>query len=779
MSSLRVRCLGGFEVWHGESQVSGFESQKTKALFAYLLSHRGRSLTRDHLAGLLWPERDDEAARRNLRQAVYSLKRALPEQPAPAVVARGGQLGIHPGFECWYDVETFERELEHAAGGDPPDPHRLATAVNLYRGDFLAGFQVKDSEAFELWLVTEQERLREKALEALRRLVEGYLARGEVRFGVQYARRLVAIDPLAEEAYRYLMQLHALSGRRSQALVQYEELCQVLRSTMDVEPMPETRELYEAILRDETPARAVSGEEEPIGPLVPLVGRRDTYRALHDCWQSVLDGAGGLTLVSGEAGVGKSRLVKSFLDTVSSQGDVAVLKGRCFAHGPILFQPFPQVLRNALTSDVPGVEEALRQAPAELFGDLAPLVPDVDRLRPEDPVASHRAAGGRQRLFTASARLLELVAGAAGALVVFLDNLHVAGGETFELLDHLRQGLAGKPCWIIAAYRDTELGVDHPLRRLEGMGETVTRFRLERLTPTAVEELAGALVHSDQAADLALFLGRWSLGLPMAITEAINYLWDEGVLVPGTEGRWHLASALEKVDMPDPEGFQDLLARRFQRLPSSTRRLAALSAVMGQSFDAVLLERVADELSAVVEIGLEVLLERWLVRHFAESWVTGGREPSRELWAKGARRGRFEFAHEMSWRAICELLDPGRRKIMHGEVAEALEKLEGEGGRAGKSGLDEALAYHFAEAELWQRALPYLRRAAERARALEAREAALDYDDRSLAALDRMIADAGAGPRAERWRQERAQIARSRAELARGAAARMPVPAAR
>lgn len=744
MKRLKIRCLGGFEVWHGERQVTGFESQKTKALLAYFLSHRDRALSRDRLAALFWPETGDDAARRNLRQAVYCLKRCLPSADAAPIVASEGALRWNRRYSCWHDVEAFEREIELGEAGDSFDPHSLATAVDFYRGDFLAGLQVRDSEEFDLWTTAERERLRDKALEALRSLVESYLARGEYRFGVRYAHRLLAIDPLAEEAYRYLMQLYALSGRRAQALAQYEELRRLLLADMSVEPMPETEALHREIAGGKISAiPAASGRDEPIGPLVPLVGRREAFRRLKEWWQA--DGAGEVptVLVTGEAGVGKSRLVKSFLDSVAARGGVTVLQGRCFDQGATLYQPFPQLLKNALGADSPGAERVLRDAPADLLAELSPLVPGLAHLRPDVP--SRPPPGGGPG--DAAVRLFETLAGdgaagaGAGRLAIFLDDLHLAGPETFDLLGRLRGRLEAGRVRIVAAYRDDVR--PEALRRLEedvGRAATGLRLTVERLEPSAVEEIAASLVRGEASADLGRFLIRSGEGLPIAVAEAINFLWDEGALVPGEAGRWRLARPVSGVTLPASGALRDVIVRRFYGLPSSARRLAALAAVMGQRFDTELLRTAAEELDTVVQANLELMLERWLIRRSADGWASSGRERCIVLWAQGVRRGSFEFAHELIRKAIYEELDPRRRRVMHGEVAAVLEKrylgAATEGETAGMEVMCEVIADHFVRAGAWDQALVYLRRAADRARRLEALEVALAYDERCVLVRD-------------------------------------------
>jgi predicted ATPase len=253
-----------------------------------------------------------------------------------------------------------------------------------------------------------------------------------------------------------------------------------------------------------------------------------------------------------------------------------------------------------------------------------------------------------------------------------------------------------------------------------------------------------------QAAELARFLAESSGGLPLAVAELINFLWDEGVLTARGAGRWRLARPLAGLDLV-VENVRDLIGIRIRRLPNSTRRLATLAAVMGRSFDAPLLQEAADEHVTVVEVGLEILLRRWLIRQFTYSWTSGRQEEDLALWAQGARRGSFEFTHREIRKAIHDELNPLRRQAMHGHVAEALMRLRGDRDC-------EALAYHFVAAGEWEKALPALEQAAERALSLCAEDTARRYRDQAIEVLSRLVASARNGAQAERWREERDRL---------------------
>jgi len=749
VSQIRVRLLGGFEVWAGDRQVGGFESQKVRALLTYLVCHRRRSFSRDHLADLLWPEREGDGARHALRQAMYNLRVKLPAGE-PLLRSSHLEIGLNPDADCWVDVEAFEESLrlgtERAV-----DPQHLSAAVQLYRGEFLAGFFVRDSPAFEDWLLTEQVRLRDSVVEVLHRLIDSYRRRGEYRFGVHYARRLVALEPLSEEAHRELMRLCSLAGQRNRALAQYEELINVLRDELGVEPLAETRALYESILSEAVREESVEGQEEPIGPLIPLAGRGGAFNALREGWSRALAGTVHLTLVTGERGIGKTRLIKSFLDTTTSKRSYRVLKGQCYELTSLLpYRPFIEVLRGALMEEDESSGQLLAAVPLEVLEDLLRLVPELSGLRPDlaapAPLASPE---DRRRLFASAGRFLEGLCGGGNPLILFLDDLHLADPDTLDLLGFLLAKLEG-PIWFLAACRTEELDWEHPLNQIVRRGEKegrATRLEPDRLETAALLEIAESLLGEPRAAELAAFLEARSSGLPLAVSELVNYLWDEGRLAPRGMGIWDLVGPLDELAVP--ADLDELIRLRIRRLPNSTRRLATLAAMIGQSFDVHLLQEAADEHSQVVEIGLEILLKRWLIRQFAYFWTAGRNEADLlSSWTRGARRGSFEFSHTRVRSAIYRDLNPLRRQAMHAQVAEALENLRG--------GQDcEALAYHWTAAGQWEKALPFLERALERAQAVGAVDAARRYCDQAIEGLSRLAVGARSEAQAERWRGER------------------------
>lgn len=716
-TGLRVRLFGGFEVWCDGRPVEGFESQKVRALLAYLACHPGRTLARDHLAGLFWPDRSPESARHALRQAAYNLKASLPAGVRPPLLGSYNGLQLDPAAGTWSDVAAFEEAVRLGRGRDGFDLHQLTTAAQLYRGELLSGFFLRDCEAFEEWLVAEQERLREMAVEVLRTLVSHYRERGEHRFGLYYARRLVTLEPLSEEGRRDLMRLAALAGRRSLALAEYDRLRTLLRSELGVDPLDETRALYDSILLEQSEPGEPSPEAEVLGPIVPLVGRSSALAALRETWKRVLTGRSCLTVVAGEDGIGKTRLVKSFLGSAVVDRRVRVLKGRCHELAPPrALGPFREILANAAAEEAQASATPFSTLPEETLAELARLVPEFRSLPSGlPPSAPQEGDAGRGRLFEAVGHLLEgLCRQGPGRwpcdpLVLFLDDVHLADRSSCELLDFLLARLDGLPVWILVTAHP-----DLSFREREEGG--IRRIDLDPLPVPALWEIAAALVGEGQAGRLVALLTEGNGGLPLTVTEQINALWDAGVLAQEGGEHWSLRSGAGT----PIETLDALCLARLGRLPSSTRRLAFLAAVAGPTFDAGLLVHAGDEHPAVVDIGLEVLLKRWLIRQHAPSWRSGGRQRDVVLWAQGARRGAFEFAHPRTRAVFYRTLDPLRRQILHGQIVQALEELHG----AGDDRIYEELAWHAAAAGFHDSARSWAARAARNARALGADDVA-------------------------------------------------------
>jgi len=282
MAHLSLSLLGPFQATLNGQPITGFEANKVRALLAYLAVEAHRhpgGHPRQVLAGLLWPEKPERAALANLRNALANLRTAVGDREAtPAFLQITREtIGFNRASDHWLDVTAFRALVETTEAGRPRH-HRLEEAVALYRGDFLAGFFVRDNPQFEDWVVLLRERLHWQALKALGALAAYHEGRGAYAEAIACARRQVALEPWQEGAHRRWMRALALSGHRAMALVQYATCCQVLADELGVEPEPATTALYEQIREGKLvaprPALARVAAQEPhpdagVGPSLP------------------------------------------------------------------------------------------------------------------------------------------------------------------------------------------------------------------------------------------------------------------------------------------------------------------------------------------------------------------------------------------------------------------------------------------------------------------------------------------------------------------------------
>jgi DNA-binding SARP family transcriptional activator len=196
VAHLSLSMLGPFQVTLHGRPVTGFESNKVRALLAYLAVETSHPHPRTVLAGLLWPDRPDPAAFANLRNALANLRTAIGDReatPSYLLITRE-TVQFNPAGDHWLDVAAF-RALVETTETDQPVHERLEEAVALYRGDFLAGFTVRDSPEFENWALIIRERLQREVLDALRRLVAHHEGNGDIARAKEIAWRWIALAP--------------------------------------------------------------------------------------------------------------------------------------------------------------------------------------------------------------------------------------------------------------------------------------------------------------------------------------------------------------------------------------------------------------------------------------------------------------------------------------------------------------------------------------------------------------------------------------------------------
>lgn len=775
MSRLEIRLFGGLLVSFGGARIDSFESQKVRALLAYLARGRQRIFSRDQLSGLFWPETSSDNARRNLRQALYSLRRAIAEEAGEdfeALDVSHQTIQLGEGDSIWVDVVEFQDQLLRArtVTGGPRMTH-LAKAARLYSGDFLAGFHVKNCAAFEEWWAQEQELHREAATSALRTLVEHHLKESTPALGIQFAWQLAKIDPLAEDAHRQLMELLSLSGRRGRAITVFQDLCRTLQDELGVEPSEETVAIYEKLLADTSAEADELPAESQRGPNIPLIGRQKEVERLQGTWKNVLSGKGALTVVEGEQGVGKTRLLLSAIHEVTGGRRSIVLRGRFQGLSvPVCFGGFREAVRNTVVHEPNLAEKVIARASEKSVATLSLLVPSLGKLHPNPPDPPE--ASSLEAITEALACFLRELCrpaepdGEADPVVLFLDDLQWADPASLQVLSDLALEIQNLPVWIVGARESA----------LEGLGNTAGdadegleagMIVLGRLASEDMKAMAAALVESREQDPLAELLSLGA-GLPLQITELVNLLWDREILVPGTRGRLHLRQQALELDLSAVQGrarqLAEIIRQRLATLPASARRLLTLAVVAGPGFDADLLRSAELEHEKVVEIGLQVLLERRMIRPLLGYWADSRQDRDLALWTSGTAKGTFEFIHPAIRWEVYYQLDPLRRRILHRRIAQVLEERQ----RQGNHDQVVLLAHHCLQAGDGWAAAEHLCRASEEARRLGAEDTARRYLQIGVDSLDRARENVEKSSEGLRLLQAREELQRELSRISDG-----------
>lgn len=727
---IRVRVLGPLEVTV-DGVPASVGGPRQRCVLARLIAGHGQVVSADRLIEDLYADEAPPRALAALQSYVSHLRRAL--EPGRAAWDRAGVLAASPpGYalrlgHAMVDAWAFENEVHQAAGlDDPAAVHsRLSPALASWRGPAFQEFGGLP------WADLEASRLDELRLTAIEMRAAAALRLGRAAQMVADLDQLTAEHPLREEAWRLLALALYQSGRQGDALAALRRARARLAEELGVDPGPALRELEDGILAQDAhlsapaprPPRAhpvavpaQPGSDRAPAAAAPFVGRDAELAQALDAAADASAGRLRVVLVTGDPGAGKTALADRVSQRLAAQG-WAVTAGRCPEHeGAPAAWAWAQALRQLAATAAPAEPkelDALLTGTAEQDGD---------------------AAAARFRLHRAVAGYLEEVSRAAPLLVV-LDDLHRADGETLAILADVTADLAAGRILVLATYRPAEASEQLAGCLAALAAREPSRVTLGGLDAAAAGELIQATCTRPVDEQTARAIAERTGGNPFFIRETARLLDSEGALAATTE----VAA-----------GVREVLQRRIARLPATAQTILRQASVLGTETDVGVLAAVAGVEEDVLLDAIEAGLLTGLVT-----------EPG---------PGRIRFPHALIRDTFYDGLSRLRRSRLHARAAEAIERHS--------PGQVAALAYHFAEAGSDPvKAARYCRLAAgqaeqrfaylEAARLWEQAIACLDQSG-DTPARDRLelvlglvgaLAQAGQLPRARSWRQDAVRAA--------------------
>ena len=794
MAHLSISLLGSFQVTLDGQPVTGFKSNKIRALLAYLSVEADRPHRRESLAGFLWPDWPDRDALSNLRYALSDLRGAIGDRHAepPFLLITRENIQFNLSSDHMLDVRSFT-EIAGVDNSAPQFVKLMEEATALYRGVFLEGFSLEDSSNFEEWTLLTRERLARQASSLMHTLVESYEGQGDYKTAHSYVYRLLELEPWDELAHQQLMRTLALDGQRSAALAQYESCRTLLSEELGVEPSEETKSLYEQIRNDQLKANIPSQplvSKPAINPPAFLKEKSSTFEVpvfvartrelsrLDEHLASAISGKGSVVFVTGEAGSGKTSLLQEFIRRAQEQyPDLLVAIGNCNAYTGIgdPYLPFREILE-FLTGDVESRwaagaitrEHAMRlwervpvsaQALVEVGPDLIDTFIQrtallerararvskqqewlirLDEFLERKPVTALSIAALQQvNLFEQYTKVLQSLE-AVSPMLLLIDDLQWADAGSINLLFHLGRHLVGYRILLLGAYRSEEValgreGIRHPLEPL------INEFR--RSFGDILVNLGQAPGQNEGREFIDEFLDKEPNKLDETFREML-YQQTRGhplftiELLRGLQERGDIFKDPEGNWMTGPSLDWVTLPVRVEA--AIQERISRLPKVMQRTLEVASIEGelfTAEAIARVQGIDEQEVLE----------YLSGELDRLHRLVrAQSIRRvnnrllSRYQFRHILFQKYLYSSLDEVLRVHLHEQVGLALEDIYGAG--EDTASIAVQLALHFQIAQIDEKAVHYLQLASDKAMQLSAYHEVIAHATRALELLEKISA---------------------------------------
>jgi DNA-binding SARP family transcriptional activator len=699
---LQIRIFGPFEIsLDGQSLTNqNWCTQQTQTIGKILLTHRGRVVTSDQLIDIVWPNEPIDSARRRLHVRISQFRKGLKDKSSLVRTVHGGYI-FDVDDTCWLDADEFQSLISTGAQYQEMSQHRQAiiayeAARKLYRGDFLA------EDLYSDWTFTQREFFRERYLTLLIQLSECYAQQGRYRLAITTALQALNLDPLRETIYVRLMLYHYYAGDRTQAISLYDTYLEILDKELGIPPLESTDYLVDQIRmgtlwkNSEAPRYPPPIYEGKLFEVpyaldeIPFVNRDREYAWLVSKWKET---GTNVILLEGEAGIGKSRLLETFAGYISSQG-AKVLRVRL---SPGEQSPTAVViagLRGLLTNvALDQLSPTTLAALAQHFPELRKRVDHLQEL-PELPLQAEH-----QRFYQSISALAALNSDLSSLLII--DDAHRLNATAVDLLNQLSETMK-----ILLSYRGEETPSDHPLRKTFGSFGLMLKPLPEGAVQSIIHQLSG-----ENHPIISQKLSTQSQGNPLFVVTLLQHMFESGQLFVDSGGGWQMT---DQETRSMPVTLQAMIDARLDKLDRYRRRILDYAAVLGGEFDFSLLQTITQQPEDILLTILDDLIDSALL-----------------IEPRSPNQAEFRISHDCYTEVTYDTILPIRRKRMHFQTAQAIEKLH-----AGQlKDYFSILADHYDRAEKAEPAMRYAILAGEQAAGRFASHEALYYFERALVYL--------------------------------------------
>lgn len=674
---------------------------RARLILLYLIFNPNKRLEKWQVYGEIWPDWDPDSkeidVERAVREAISQIRKALePDISRKESFIRTGErkVYIEDISEFYVDVIEFDKLRHKSRQADSEERLPiLLQAHELYVEDVLEGYE-------DDWSRGLRNSYQDKFLELLNDIAGEFAQQDNFNRAIQYWELSLDRVPYQPSIHHDLingyLELQQLSNakracERALLLDELDEHFEVLPETrslsIDLQELSRS-EIFRRYARSSESTRLVKSRFQS-----GFVNRHAEIAALSKSWNQVLAGTGSAAVLAGDAGIGKTRIADQF-EAYAMGEDVIFLRDKRYEKSEASpFESLIEAIRNGLRgwNQLPGALEKslLDQVPERFLREVVKEVPEIKDQFPEitpTPSLEDPKEERRRRLEALCHFFLSITE--KQPLILFLDDLQWADESTLDAVEYIVPKLHDSQLFLLGAFREGEVRPDHHLRKMMdnfNRDGIMPKVAVDPMSSADIEQMATNLLDSESLGDISNLVSSRAKGNPLFAEELIHTLHDMGALMQSDDGSWQLHDG-RNLNEVIPTKVESTIRGRIGRMPSATKRILELTAVMGHDFSAELIEEIEGSEGPDFHESLDDLVwKRFLVY----------------------QEGDFRFRHDEYKKVAYESLMPASRERLHARVGGALESLYKERKDKIERGIHGEIARHFDEANQIKRALPY------------------------------------------------------------------------